>query len=62
MEPLLFLLVGIFWILSRYNVVGGNFLLIAAVVDFDYPDSRWVVLPLLGVILALLAPIFLTKN
>ncbi len=57
MEPLIFLLVGIFWILSRYNVAGGVFLLITAVVDFAYPASPWVALPLLGVILALLAPI-----
>lgn len=62
MEPLIFLLAGIFWILSRYNIQGGFFLLIAALVDFAYPESVWVVLPLFGVILALLVPMFWIKS
>jgi len=55
MEPLIFLLAGLFWIISRYNVVGGVFLLSAAAIDIMLPESHWVALPLIGVIVALIA-------
>jgi len=53
MEPLILILVGIFWIAVEFSVVGGIFMLLAGVLDFVLPNSPIVALPLLGAVISL---------